>query len=150
VQRPLRRPRDAARGELAAAATLLGLAERGTSRLPVLPGAAVGIVLASAGYPEGSRRGDTILGLDHLPGAGDSLVFHSGTRLGPDGAYVTAGGRVLTAVGRGADLASARAAAELLAARITFDGSQRRHDIAADPPAGALGDRSPVPVGGAA
>jgi phosphoribosylamine---glycine ligase len=142
--------RAAARGELAAAATLLGLAERGTSRLPVLPGAAVGIVLASAGYPEGSRRGDTILGLDHLPGAGDSLVFHSGTRLGPNGAFQTNGGRVLTAVGRGADLASARAAAELLAARIAFDGSQRRHDIAADPPAGALGDRSPVTVGGAA
>jgi phosphoribosylamine--glycine ligase len=128
--------RAAARRELAAAAVELGLVAQRSSRLPVRPGAAVGIVLASSGYPENTRSGDPIDGLDqdHDPARAADLVFHSGTRLAPDGRYLTSGGRVLTVVGRGADLAAARAQAELLAERITFDGRQRRHDIGAGPP----------------
>ena len=62
------------------------------------------------------------------------LVFHAGTVGRPQGGYGTNGGRVLTVVGRGRDLAAAREAAERAADAITWDGLQRRHDIAADLP----------------
>ncbi|HSS36610.1 MAG TPA: phosphoribosylamine--glycine ligase [Patescibacteria group bacterium] len=101
--------------------------------LPTLPGAAVGIVLAAEGYPNTPRRGDPITGLDAAVGLG-GLVFHAGTRGRPDGGYGTNGGRVLTVVGRGADLAAAREAAERAAAAIAWDGLQRRRDIGADAP----------------
>ena len=111
--------------------------------VPVLPGAAVGIVLASAGYPDAPRRGDEITGIDPMADAGHavarpgSLIFQSGTNLDADGVLRTNGGRVLSVVGRGADLAAARAVAEGLADAIAFDGVQRRRDIATDVPAGA-------------
>ncbi len=137
--------RAAAHRELAAAGTWGSL-------LPVLPGAAVGIVLASAGYPERPRRGDLIRGIDPAAGAAEaaghagSLVFQSGTQVGVDGLLRTNGGRVLTVVGRGRDLQAARAMAERLAAGIDFDGVQRRHDIALAVPATGPADR-PVPAG---
>ncbi len=120
----------AARGRLLEAARPLGLQG---SRVPVLPIAAVGIVLAAAGYPETPRRDDAIAGLDQVRDAG-VLVFHGGTAAGPGegAAYRTAGGRILTVVGRGPDLATARAQAEAAADSISFDGMQRRHDIGAD------------------
>jgi phosphoribosylamine-glycine ligase len=66
-------------------------------------------------------------------------LFHGGSIGRPGGGYGTNGGRVLTVVGRGADLAAARAAAERAADRISWDGLQRRHDIAASlPPEPAL------------
>ena len=43
---------------------------------------------------------------------------------------MTAGGRVLNAVGSGPDLAAARAAAYAAAARVSFRGGWHRHDIA--------------------
>jgi phosphoribosylamine--glycine ligase len=63
------------------------------------------------------------------------LVFHAGTARDPDGTWRVHGGRVLTVVGTGPDLAAARAAAELAADAIAFEGLQRRHDIAATTPA---------------
>jgi phosphoribosylamine--glycine ligase len=103
--------------------------------LPSLPGAAVGIVLAAAGYPGDPRRGDPIRGLDAARDGG-ALVFHAGTRRLPDGGFATHGGRVVTVVGRGATLGEARAAAERGAGAIVWDGLQRRRDIAAElPPA---------------
>jgi phosphoribosylamine--glycine ligase len=109
------------------------------ARLPELPGAAVGIVLAAKGYPGDPRRGDPIAGLEATEQRGQ-LVFHAGTFGRPQGGYGTNGGRVLTVVGRGRDLAVAREAAEAAAETITWDGLQRRHDIAAalPQPAGAL------------
>jgi phosphoribosylamine--glycine ligase len=59
----------------------------------------------------------------------DVLVFHAGTRRDGDGRIVTAGGRVLTVVGRGPDLAAARARAYAGAAVITFPGRHYRDDI---------------------
>jgi phosphoribosylamine--glycine ligase len=97
--------------------------------VPPMPGAAVGIVLAAAGYPSAPRRGDLIDGLD-AAGAQGALVFHAGTRRSDDGAWTTDGGRVLTVVGRGRDLAAARASAERAADAIDWPGMQRRHDIA--------------------
>jgi phosphoribosylamine--glycine ligase len=127
-------------GPLLLAATRAGLggdAARAVApdgRLPVTREAAVGVVLAAPGYPDNPRRGDAIDGLDAAEAA-DALVFHAGTtRDDETGAWRTAGGRVLTVVGRGADLDAARAAAERAADAIGWDGLQRRHDIGADVP----------------
>jgi len=121
----------AAEGRLAAAAAEAGITG---SLLPASPGAAVGIVLAAAGYPSASRPGDAITGLIEADARG-GLVFHAGTARDPDGTWRVHGGRVLTVVGTGPDLAAARAAAELAADAIAFEGLQRRHDIAATTPA---------------
>ena len=118
----------AAQGRLLAAARPLGIEG---ARLPTLPIATVGVVLAAAGYPDVPRRGDEIVGIDRATATG-ALVFHGGTIRTESGAYHTAGGRILTVVGRGPDIAAARAQAEVAADIVTFDGLQRRHDIGAD------------------
>ena len=118
----------AARGRLLEAARPLGFEG---SRIPALPIATVGIVLAAAGYPETPRHDDRITGLDRVREAG-TLVFHSGTLADGAGGYRTAGGRILTVVGRGRDLDAARAQAEAAIDLIAFDGLQRRHDIGAE------------------
>ena len=70
-------------------------------------GAAVGVVLASAGYPASASKGDVITGVDAAEALDGVHVIHAGTaRDGDD--LVTAGGRVLAVVGTGADLAAAR------------------------------------------
>jgi phosphoribosylamine---glycine ligase len=97
------------------------------SGLEWFPGACVGIVLASGGYPGAYTAGHVIDGLDDLPAGG--IVFHAGTtRRGTD--TVTAGGRVLTAVGRGEDMAAAREQAYATARAITFKDVYYRTDIA--------------------
>ena len=125
----------AARGELAGAARALGLVG---GRVPVFPGATVGVVLATVGYPEAPRPGGVISGLEVAAAAG-ALVLHAGTAIGPDGKVITAGGRVLTVVGRGPDLEAARSLAERAADAITFEGAQRRHDIGRGAVLAALG-----------
>ncbi len=90
---------------------------------------AVTIVLASAGYPESSSKGDEIRGLRSI----DSLeveLLHAGTAE-RDGHFVTAGGRVLNVTGIGATPGEARDRAYAAADRIQFDGKQMRTDIAA-------------------
>jgi phosphoribosylamine--glycine ligase len=86
--------------------------------------------LAAAGYPDRPRRGDPVEGLDMVTAAG-ALAFHAGTTIDEDGIVRTSAGRVLAVVGRGADLAAAREQAERAADAVTWDGLQRRHDIAA-------------------
>ena len=104
------------------------------------PRAAVGVVLAAAGYPEAVRKGDVIDGLDAaaaLPGK----VFHAGTQPA-DGRALTAGGRVLCAVGLGDSVRSAQAQAYALAGAIHWPGMQYRRDIgwrAIEREAGAAG-----------
>ena len=63
-------------------------------------------------------------------------MFHSGTVGRPDGGYGTNGGRVLTVVALGDGLDDARIAAERAADAISWDGLQRRRDIARDLPMG--------------
>ncbi len=104
--------------------------------LPVLPTAAVGIVLAAKGYPGTPRRGDPIAGIADAERL-DATVFHSGTVRRSGGSYGTNGGRVLTVVGRGSELEAAREGAERAADAIAWDGLQRRRDIALDAPAPA-------------
>jgi phosphoribosylamine--glycine ligase len=123
----------AAKGRLREATRPLHITD---SRLPTLPVATVGIVLAAAGYPDEPRPGDAIEG-QHAARAAGALVFHAGTSRDEDGGYRTAGGRIMTIVGRGPDLAAARERAESAANLISFDGLQRRHDIGLDVPVGA-------------
>jgi phosphoribosylamine---glycine ligase len=99
------------------------------ARMPAFEGAAVGVVLASEGYPGTPKRGLPIKGIDAAEAAG-ALVFHGGSVGRPGGGYGTSGGRVLTVVGRGPGLPQARDAAEAAASLISWDGLQRRHDIA--------------------
>lgn len=121
----------AAKGRLRAAAKPLHLEG---NRLPTLPVASVGVVLAAAGYPDAPRHGDPIEGL-HSARATGALVFHAGTTRDVDGGYRTGGGRVLTIVGRGPNVEAARIAAEAAVDRVSFDGLQRRRDIGFDPEA---------------
>jgi len=90
---------------------------------------AVGVVVASGGYPGSYQTGLPITGLDTLNSG--TLVFHAGTRLEPEtGAVVTAGGRVLTVVACAAGLEEARQRAQAEAARVAFPGAFHRRDIA--------------------
>jgi phosphoribosylamine--glycine ligase len=88
----------------------------------------VGVVLASGGYPEKYEVGKPIAGLDGAAVMPDVLVFHAGTTR-REGGIVTAGGRVVTVVGRGEDFAEARARAYAAAGRISFPGMHVRTDI---------------------
>jgi phosphoribosylamine--glycine ligase len=89
---------------------------------------AVTLVLASAGYPASSSKGDIIHGL--AAAAELAEVTHAGTAA-REGAIVTAGGRVLNVTALGATPAAARDRAYDAAGRISFDGMQIRSDIAA-------------------
>jgi phosphoribosylamine--glycine ligase len=89
---------------------------------------AVTLVLASAGYPESSSKGDAIHGLDAAAELAE--VTHAATAE-RDGEIVTAGGRVLNVTALGATAAAARDRAYDAASRISFDGMQIRSDIAA-------------------
>jgi len=95
-------------------------------------GAAVAVVIAAEGYPGRPRLGDVITGAD---AAG---VLHAGTRRRADGAVVSCGGRVLSIVGTGPDLAAAREDAYVKVARVHLAGSHHRTDIAARAVAGAV------------
>lgn len=95
-------------------------------------GAAVTVVLASAGYPESSSKGDVITGVPAAEAHEGVDVVHAGTALSGDD-LVTAGGRVLAVRALGSDVADARARAYAAADHISFDGLQRRSDIAAEP-----------------
>lgn len=86
--------------------------------------AALGIVLASKGYPGSYGKGHEITGLEQVEGT----VYHMGTKADGD-RILTAGGRVLFVVGTGRDLAEARAAALRDVARIGCDNLFHRTDI---------------------
>ncbi len=106
----------AARGQLAAATC------RFSSE------ALVGVVLASRGYPESSESNRPIAGLDEAEQKTGVSICHAGTAL-RDGRLVTAGGRVLTVIGRGPSFAAAIDQAYRGIGYIHFDGMQYRTDI---------------------
>jgi phosphoribosylamine--glycine ligase len=87
-----------------------------------------GVVLASRGYPESSDSGRPIAGLDAAEALDGVSVYHAGTSR-RDGQIVTAGGRVLTVVGRAATFAESIARAYAGVQKISFDGMQYRRDI---------------------
>jgi len=87
-------------------------------------GSAVTVVVAAEGYPGTPRLGDVVTGAE---GEG---VLHAGTRRRDDGAVVSTGGRVLSVVGTGSDLAAARDDAYRRLAKVKLPGSHHRTDIA--------------------
>ena len=90
----------------------------------------VGVVMASAGYPEAYQTGFPISGLESQDTS--SLVFHAGTRHiieGEESSVVTSGGRVLAVVGRGDSLEQARQRAYARVGAIDFQGAYYRTDI---------------------
>lgn len=89
---------------------------------------AVGVVLASGGYPDSYAKGTVISGLDK-PCGEHQKVFHAGTAL-TDGAVVTNGGRVLCATALGISVGEAQAAAYELANNIQWENCYFRTDIA--------------------
>ena len=100
-------------------------------------GAAVTVVIASAGYPESPRTGDPVTGAE---GEG---VLHAGTAVGADGSVVSAGGRVLAVTAVGADLAEARQTAYERVAGVRLAGAHWRTDIGL----AAVEGRIQVPAG---
>ena len=88
----------------------------------------VGVVIASRGYPESSESNQAIFGLDEAAAVPGAMVFHAGTAR-RDNQIVTAGGRVLTVVGRGSSHREAIDTAYRAASHIRFDGMQLRRDI---------------------
>ncbi|QKE83511.1 phosphoribosylamine--glycine ligase [Arthrobacter sp. NEB 688] len=91
---------------------------------------AVTVVVAAQGYPGTPRTGDPIDGLGAVPGDPDAYVLHAGTARDADGVLVSAGGRVLSVVARGADLAQARERVYAAVDAVGLEGSQHRLDIA--------------------
>jgi phosphoribosylamine--glycine ligase len=89
--------------------------------------AALGVVVAAAGYPDEPRKGDAITGLPKP--AADCRVFHAGTRL-EGKAVLTNGGRVLCVTALGDSVKMARARAYEALEGIRFEGMQYRKDIA--------------------
>ncbi|CAN5421570.1 phosphoribosylamine--glycine ligase [soil metagenome] len=112
---------DSPLGQLLHAAATGTLAEFGDLRWQ--DGAAVTVVIAAENYPGRPRVGDVITGSE-VPG-----VLHAGTTRREDGAIVSSGGRVLSVVGSGADLASARADAYSVIESVRLPGSHFRTDI---------------------
>ena len=91
------------------------------------PRAAVGVVLAAAGYPGDYPKGDVIQGLDGADSA-DAKIFHAGT-IEQDGQALTAGGRVLCATALGHSVGEAQQKAYALADKIHWPGMFLRRDI---------------------
>ena len=88
----------------------------------------VGVVLASGGYPGLYKKNLLIKGLDRAAKISNVVVFHAGSKFSHD-SFVTNGGRVLTVVGRGPTLGSAREQAYQAAECIEFEGKHIRTDI---------------------
>lgn len=112
---------DSPLGQLLYAAATGSLADVGP--LQWQDGSAVAVVIAAENYPGRPRLGDVITGAEK---AG---VLHAGTERRADGAVVSSGGRVLSVVGTGADLAAARAAAYETVGAVRLPGSHFRTDI---------------------
>ena len=144
VQLPVRRPGDPGRARAAAhPARRRSCTPPPPASSPPHPplawadGAAVTVVVAAEGYPGPPRLGDVITGAD-----GDG-VLHAGTRRRDDGAVVSAGGRVLSVVGTGDDLAAARADAYRRLDGVHLAGSHHRTDIAERAAAGEVAVPAP-------
>jgi len=86
------------------------------------------VILASAGYPKSSHKGDLIHGIEAAESQPDIVVFHAATKE-VDGQYVTNGGRVLAVTAVGATLDDALEKVYNAVALISFDGMQYRTDI---------------------
>lgn len=89
---------------------------------------AVGVVLASEGYPDAPRKNDIISGVANADQLSNVKVFHAGTKYTENKLY-TSGGRVLCVVGMDSDIKSAQKKAYTAIDLINFEGMQYRTDI---------------------
>ncbi len=89
---------------------------------------AIGVVLASKGYPGKYEKGKVITGIEEAEKDPDIVVFHSGTDI-KDGKLITAGGRVLTVTAVGNTLKEAKEKAYKAIEKIHFEGMHYRKDI---------------------
>jgi phosphoribosylamine--glycine ligase len=116
-------------GELAPLLAAAADGALGEAAVTFRPERHVGVVIASKGYPGSSPSGVPIAGLDRAGALRDVLVFHAGTAIDDRGEVVTAGGRVLTIVGRGPTFEAAIERAYTAVGEIRLDGMQYRKDI---------------------
>lgn len=124
---------DADLGELVAAmagGSLERLAAERAGQAWARHGAALGVVVASRGYPERSERGAAVEPIDP-PSPEEALIFHASTGRDAEGRVLTGGGRCFTVVGLGANLDEAGRRAYAAVPRIRFDGAWHRGDIGA-------------------
>src|SRR6476619_4316011 len=91
--------------------------------------ASVCVVLSSGGYPGTYEVGKKIMGLAEAGKVEGVKVFHAGTTR-RDGAFYTAGGRVLGVTSRASDLATAVERVYAAVSKIGFEGAHYRKDIA--------------------
>ncbi len=91
------------------------------------PRPSLGVVMASAPYPDTPVAGDVISGLDAVPA--DAKVFHAGTALDAHGQVIATGGRVLCACALGDSVADAQQRAYESVAAIHWTHEFHRRDI---------------------
>jgi phosphoribosylamine---glycine ligase len=94
------------------------------------PDAAVTVVLAAPGYPASPELGGVVEGLEVAAEEPGVVVLHAGTALDSQGRVVSTGGRVLSVVATGPDVATARDRAYGAVAHLRLEGSHYRTDIA--------------------
>jgi phosphoribosylamine---glycine ligase len=119
-------------GELSTALLGCAIGDRSLmeASVSVGDGAAVGVVVASEGYPDAPRTGRVLEGADPSSAVDEGgLCFHAATRRRPDGTVETTGGRVVTLVASRPTLAEARAAAYRGVADVGLEGAQFRTDV---------------------
>ena len=110
------------------------------------PRECVTVVMASAGYPASSHKGDVIAGLAAADSLDDVTVYHAGTAR-QNGDVVTAGGRVLAVSALGDGFTAARERAYEAVREISFNGAQVRPDIAERAVKAAAGELELFPAG---
>lgn len=93
------------------------------------PRTVVTVMAVSGGYPEAYEKGKIITGVGQ---AGESILFHAGTRLDNEGNLLTSGGRVIAASSYGNSIAEALGKSFAAVEAISFDGKYFRHDIGHD------------------
>ncbi len=93
------------------------------------PRYATTVMLVSGGYPGHYEKGKRI---EHLAEVDESLIFHAGTSLSPDGSILTSGGRVLALTSYGETMEKALKKSYRSAEVVEFEGKYYRHDIGKD------------------
>lgn len=93
--------------------------------------AAVGVVMAAEGYPDAPKTGAQITGVAQATKHEDVSILHAGTTAGDTGEFTASGGRLLTVVATGPDLAGARDKAYAAVETIDVPNGHYRTDIAA-------------------
>ena len=93
------------------------------------PRAAATVMLVSGGYPGSYPKGKVMSGLDCADGNPDTILFHAGTAVTPEGDTVTSGGRVIAVSSYGKDLSEALSRSYAMVEKVEFEGKTFRRDI---------------------